>query len=63
MNMSVTEYRDCLRNKSAKEMLASGCFSVKETANILGYYDVYHFTKIFTRQNGISPAKYARTLR
>lgn len=63
MNMSVTEYRDLLRTESAKEMLTSGCFSVKETANRLGYCDVYHFTKVFTKLHGISPAKYARALR
>ena len=58
--MSVTEYRDALRVRSASEMLRSGLFSVKEIAYHLGYADVYHFTKVFRARMGIPPARFAK---
>ena len=58
--MSVTEYRDSLRVRSASEMLRSGLFTVKEIAYHLGYADVYHFTKVFRAHTGTPPARYAR---
>ena len=60
LGMSVTEYRDTLRIEAAREMLASGLFTPKETAADLGYSDVYHFTKVFTAKVGCTPAKYAK---
>ena len=58
--MSVTEYRDSLRVRSASEMLRSGLFTVKEIAYHLGYADVYHFTKVFRAHTGTPPARFAR---
>ena len=58
MGMSILEYRDTLRLKLAKELLASGLFSVKETAYELGFCDVYYFTRFFTRAVGVSPGKF-----
>ncbi len=60
LGMSVTEYRDTLRIEAAREMLASGLFTPKETAYDLGYSDVCHFTKVFTAKVGCSPAEYAK---
>ncbi len=57
---TITEYRDDLRIKSAKELLSSGFFSVKETAYELGFCDVYYFTKFFSSFTGITPAKYIK---
>lgn len=57
---TITEYRDDLRIKSAKELLSSGFFSVKEAAYELGFCDVYYFTKFFTQNTGFSPAKYIK---
>ena len=58
MGMSIVEYRDTLRIKMAKELLASGLFSVKEAAYELGFCDVYYFTRFFARYVGTTPGKF-----
>ncbi len=60
VGMTLTEYRDRLRIKAARELLAGGEFSVKETAAELGFCDVYHFSKFFTRYTTVTPAKFAK---
>ena len=57
---TITEYRDELRLKAAKELLSSGFYTVKETAFELGFCDLYYFTKFFTKNTGISPAKFIK---
>ena len=60
VGMTITEYRDRLRIKAARELLSGGEFSVKETAAELGFCDVYHFSKFFARHTNITPARFAR---
>ena len=55
---TITDFRDDLRINTAKEMLTSGFFTIKETALELGYCDVYFFSKKFKEKTGISPARY-----
>lgn len=56
--MSVTEFRNLLRIRQAKEMLSSGLFTVRETAEGLGYCDVYYFSKSFRQITGLPPARF-----
>ena len=56
--MTITDYRDNLRISSAKEMLKSGMFTIKEISEELGYCDVSHFSKTFSRTCGVTPGKY-----
>lgn len=60
LGMTITEYRDRLRIKAAKELLTGGLFTVKETAAELGFCDVYHFSKFFAKYALTTPAKYAK---
>ena len=60
VGMTITEYRDRLRIKAARELLSGGEFSVKETASELGFCDVYHFSKFFTKYAMTTPAKFAK---
>lgn len=59
--MTITEYRDSLRISAAKEMLRSDAFTVGDVAENLGYFDVSHFSKFFTRKCGMTPKQYANT--
>lgn len=60
VGMTITEYRDRLRIKAARELLSVGEFSVKETASELGFCDVYHFSKFFAKYTLTTPAKFAK---
>ena len=52
VGMTITEYRDRLRFSSAKEYLSTESFSIKETAEELGFCDVYYFSRFFRRFSG-----------
>ena len=56
--MSLTRYREKLRVEEAEILIRSGFFKLREIAEQLGYCDIFHFTKNFTRAKGISPSKY-----
>jgi len=47
------------RLSRAKEFLSGGK-SIQETAEILGYDDVYYFMRIFKRINGLAPGRYLK---
>lgn len=59
MNCSVMQYRENLRVQRAKAMLKSGEFRNKEIADMLGYCDVFHFSKRFKQATGRTPAEYS----
>ena len=61
LGVTVTEYRDNLRISAAKEMLKSEAFSINDIADALGYFDVSHFSKFFTKKCGMTPTKYAES--
>ena len=45
--------------QKGKELLRTGKYNVSEVAYMLGYDDVFYFSKLFKRKVGISPKKYA----
>lgn len=55
--MSPVQYRNMLRLKKAKEMLASGEFSVLETAVTVHFDDPGYFSKLFKRRYHVSPSE------
>jgi YesN/AraC family two-component response regulator len=56
--MSLTRYREKLRIEEAEILIRSGFFKLNEIAEQLGYCDIFHFTKNFTKAKGISPSRY-----
>ncbi len=42
----------------AKELLGTGRYQVSEVAYLLGYDDIFYFSKLFKRKEGVSPKKY-----
>lgn len=59
---SPARYRCEQRMKHARLLLSSG-ISIKETAEMVGYGDIYAFTKQFTKTVGMPPGKYIRQIR
>lgn len=53
------EYIVAFRMRKACEMLQKG-YSVSEAANMSGYTDVFHFSKMFHKTIGYSPAAYRK---
>lgn len=60
VGVTIVEYRDRLRFTSAKELLLSDEFSIKKAAMVLGFCDVYYFSKFFKRHSGVSPAAFIK---
>lgn len=49
-----------LKIQKAKELLKTTNFKVYEIAEMVGYYNVEHFNRMFKKLNGISPARYRK---
>jgi AraC-like DNA-binding protein len=54
------ELLDELRREQAIQKIASGRYSVKGTAQALGYSDAANFTRAFRRWTGMSPSAFLR---
>ncbi len=57
-NYPVYEFIKTIRLKKAAEMLTSGNYNVAETAYLVGFKDLTHFSKSFKKTFGVSPSKY-----
>lgn len=55
--MTVPEYMNKVRINSAENMLASGEFSITETAYKCGFEDAFYFSKVFKKVKGYSPSQ------
>ena len=47
--------------EKAVQLLLHEGFSIKETADMLGFADRYHFSKAFKHYFGISPAQFVKS--
>ena len=59
--VSPARYRSQQRIRHAQLILSSG-ISIKETARMVGYGDIYAFTKQFTKTVGMPPGEYVRRM-
>lgn len=50
-----------LRLQRAKDLLESQQITVKEAAQLVGYQDAYHFSKLFKKHYGKSPSEFLRS--
>ncbi len=58
--MPPAQYALDKRLVKATAMLRDPELSISEIAGELGFYDVFHFSKIFKKKHGISPGKYRK---
>ncbi len=58
--MTVTDYRYTVLFRHARTLLDTGEKNVGETAEALGFNDVFYFSKLFTRYCGLSPERYRK---
>ena len=58
LNNDFKKYINDLKISHAKELLASGMYSVTEAALQSGYADLSHFSREFKKTVGISPKKF-----
>ncbi|MGX6978405.1 AraC family transcriptional regulator [Vagococcus elongatus] len=49
-----------VRMNKAKELLENEEMSIKEVANLVGYQDAYHFSKLFKKYFNIPPSEYSK---
>ena len=61
IGMSPIGYKNSLIVKAACNMLLSERLNVGETAEALGFVDIYTFSQFFKKEMGVSPKKYADT--
>ena len=59
--LSIHKWRLNRRMEKAVQLLLHDNMSIKETADILGFADRYHFSKTFKHYFGISPAQFVKS--
>lgn len=55
-NMPPIKYRNMLRLNKARELLATGTYTVGQVAEIVGINDICYFSKIYKKQFGVNPS-------
>lgn len=53
---SVVQYQNRIRVNKARGLLLSGEHTVTRVAELVGYHDVYYFSRVFKRMTGVSPS-------
>ena len=59
-NITPKAYLLFLKIERAKELLLSEKLMIKDIAVMLGYGDIYHFSKLFKAKTGYTPSEYRR---
>ena len=57
---SPIDYLIEIRINRAKNLLKDG-YSVTDTSRLVGFNDIYYFSRMFKRNEGMSPSEYIRT--
>ncbi len=60
--MSAIQYHNQIKMNMARDILQSGDSNVTQTAQSLGYDDIYYFSRLFKKIIGISPSKFKPSL-
>jgi len=60
---TINEYTQRIRINKACDMLATGEYSVSETALKCGFEDIFYFSKVFKKIIGLSPSEWCKSLK
>jgi two-component system response regulator YesN len=60
MSESYSHFRSRMRVERAKQLLLDHRHKVYEVAALVGFSDVTHFTKVFTKLTGVPPGEYRK---
>ncbi|GGD57207.1 AraC family transcriptional regulator [Paenibacillus nasutitermitis] len=60
---TILEYLKCLRMEKAKALLQERKYTVTEIGSMVGFQDIHYFSKLFKRNEGLSPKLYAHMLK
>lgn len=60
--VTLLNYINTLKIKDAKRLLRGGNLSVTEVSEKCGFNSVHYFCRFFTKQTGLSPKKYIKTI-
>lgn len=60
MKNSPSNYLISLRMEQAKKLLATGKYNVSEVSYMVGYNDVYYFSRLFKKKIGVSPKQFSK---
>ncbi|AHV95696.1 AraC family transcriptional regulator [Paenibacillus sabinae] len=60
---SITHYINKVRIDQAQELLQATHLSIGEIAYLVGFGDIYYFSKVFKKYAGLSPAAYYKKIR
>lgn len=58
--VSPKQYLTQLRMERARELILSNRYTVSQIAQMTGYGEIYHFSKAFKQENGVTPTEYNR---
>ena len=60
---TVIGYINYLKIKEAKKMLREGKYNLTEISAMLGFSSVHYFSRMFKKQQNVSPSEYIRTIK
>lgn len=60
---TVVGYINSLKIKEAKKLLREGEYNLTEISQKLGFSSVHYFSRMFKKQQGVSPSEYVRTIK
>ena len=63
LGVSPIAYVNKLRIKKAKEILSSDYDSLSDVANLLGFSNLYDFSRTFKKHTNLSPSAYSKSIK